>query len=331
MNAALWQSDWAVFGGLVAAEVALIAAVAWLVQARMKTAFARSMVWQAALLAVIAVTLGELAGAGPALVRNLRAEGAMKAPPVVAAEPALIPPLAPEGMTPIEGGNSLIRELVAQKLAEKEDALEPASDIGALPASAPAPVAADQTSFPMEWAWGIGSLALLTLLGMRRAGFWLCSLRFEKADCPRLLARIKAVAERLGMRSAARALTSKRLATPIAFGLLRPTVGLPDDFEAANIDARKDAMLAHELAHLRARDPWWHLGADLMVALFWWHPIAWWIARQLKQASESAADEASACVENSPEALAECLVDFGKQFANGAPANAIGMAGDGYR
>ena len=329
MNAALWQSDWAVFGGLVAAEAALIGAVAWLVQARMKTAFARSLVWQSALLAVFAVTMVELAGAGPALLRSLRAEVAVEAPPVVEAEPALIPPLATEGMMRVEGGNPLIRELVAQKLAEKEAALEPGLEIGAQPTAAP--VATVQPRIPIEWAWGAGTLALLALLGLRRAGFWLCSLRFKKTDCPQLLARIRAVAERLGMRSVARALTSKRLATPVAFGLLRPTVGLPDDFESANTDARKDAMLAHELAHLRARDPWWHLGADLMVALFWWHPIAWWIARQLKQASETAADEASACVENGPEALAECLVDFGKQFAKGSPANAIGMAGDGYR
>jgi len=329
MNSAFWQSDWAVFGGLVAAEVALIGAVAWLVQARMKTASARSLVWQSALLAVFAVTMGELAGAGPALVRSLHAEVAVEAPPVVEAEPALIPPLATVGMVRVEGGNPLIRELVAQKLAEKEAALEPGLEIGAQPTAAP--VATVQPRIPIEWAWGAGTLALLALLGLRRAGFWFCSLRFKKTDCPQLLARIRAVAERLGMRSVARALTSKRLATPVAFGLLRPTVGLPDDFESANTDARKDAMLAHELAHLHARDTWWHLGADLMVALFWWHPIAWWIARRLKQASESAADEASACIENGPEALAECLVDFGKQFADRSPANAIGMAGDGYR
>ena len=49
--------------------------------------------------------------------------------------------------------------------------------------------------------------------------------------------------------------------------------------------------LAHELAHLAARDPFWCLVADGAAAMLWWHPAVWWLRRQSQLASELAADE----------------------------------------
>jgi hypothetical protein len=71
MSGAWWQSDWAVVVALLACEAALIGCVAWLAQRKMRSARRRLIVWQSALLAVFAVAVGELAGAGPALVKAL--------------------------------------------------------------------------------------------------------------------------------------------------------------------------------------------------------------------------------------------------------------------
>ena len=51
-----------------------------------------------------------------------------------------------------------------------------------------------------------------------------------------------------------RVVESTRLASPIAFGLLKPTVGLPRDFRVRFNEEKRDVMLAHELAHLRRHD-----------------------------------------------------------------------------
>jgi type II secretory pathway component GspD/PulD (secretin) len=193
----------------------------------------------------------------------------------------------------------------------------------------PTPPKASQ-SMTLGWVWLIGSASLLCLIAGRRVCFWFCSLRFKRVNCPQLRERLETVARRLDVKSRIDLRISHRLTTPAAYGLMRLTVGLPEDFESENSVERQEALLAHELAHLRAGDPWWHLGADLLTAALWWQPLVWWIAGSIKSASESAADEASLCVENGPEALAECLVEFGKRLTPRSAASAIGMAGSGY-
>ena len=102
--------------------------------------------------------------------------------------------------------------------------------------------------------------------------------------------------------------------SPMAFGLLCPTLGLPPDFETAYSAAEQDAVLAHELAHLAAGDPRWFLLADFATAILWWHPLVWWVRRLLHLTAELAADEETALVPDGPDALAKCLVTLGKKM-----------------
>ena len=129
-----------------------------------------------------------------------------------------------------------------------------------------------------------------------------------------LAEKVQALARALGIRRRVRVIESARLTSPIAFGLLRPTVGLPPDFAIRFNPAKQDAMLAHELAHLAAHDPFWCLLADAATVVLWWHPGVWWLRRQLHLASEMAADEASLLVADGPQVLAECLVELGARL-----------------
>ena len=324
MSGAWWQSDWAVVVALLACEAALIGCVAWFAQRRMRSARRRLIVWQSAMLAVFAVAVGELAGAGPALVKALSQD---------TPEPWAPQAEVSTGVAIVTEEKPLIRELVEQRLRENQSANPPQlqlqfEEMESL-APVPTPPKASQ-SMTLGWVWLIGSASLLCLIAGRRVCFWFCSLRFKRVNCPQLRERLETVARRLGVKSRIDLRISHRLTTPAAYGLMRLTVGLPEGFESENSVERQDALLAHELAHLRAADPWWHLGADLLTAALWWQPLVWWIAGSMKSASESAADEASLCVENGPEALAECLVEFGKRLTPRSAASAIGMAGSGY-
>jgi beta-lactamase regulating signal transducer with metallopeptidase domain/tetratricopeptide (TPR) repeat protein len=324
MSGAWWQSDWAVVVALLACEAALIGCVAWLAQRKMRSARRRLIVWQSALLAVFAVAVGELAGVGPSLVKALSQD---------TPEPWAPQAEVSTGVAIVTEEKPLIRELVEQRLRESQSANPPQlqlqfEEMESL-APVPTPPKASQ-SMTLGWVWLIGSASLLCLIAGRRVCFWFCSLRFKRVNCPQLRERLETVARRLGVKSRIDLRISHRLTTPAAYGLMRLTVGLPEDFESENSVERQEALLAHELAHLRAGDPWWHLGADLLTAALWWQPLVWWIAGSMKSASESAADEASLCVENGPEALAECLVEFGKRLTPRSAASAIGMAGSGY-
>jgi beta-lactamase regulating signal transducer with metallopeptidase domain len=142
-----------------------------------------------------------------------------------------------------------------------------------------------------------------------------------------LLLRVSELARGLRFSRRVRLIESGRLASPIAFGLLRPTIGLPRDFVARFDPEKRDVMLAHELAHLASHDPFWCLLADAASALLWWHPCVWWMRRQLHLASELAADEASLLVVDGPRVLAECLVELGGQLAGPRLVAPLGISG----
>jgi hypothetical protein len=109
--------------------------------------------------------------------------------------------------------------------------------------------------------------------------------------------------------------------------MILPTVGLPERFQARFAPTKQEAMLAHELAHLAARDPFWFLLADLAAAFLWWHPAVWWLRRQFQLVSEMAADDASALVAEGPRGLAECLVELGSHLTSPRLRAALPAAG----
>ncbi len=131
--------------------------------------------------------------------------------------------------------------------------------------------------------------------------------------------------------SGLRAQNWKGLRGPVAFGIFRPTIALPRDFSERYSIGERHVMLAHEMAHLAARDPFWFLISDAVIALAWWHPVVWWARRKLNVASEVCADEASALVPGGPTALAECLVRFGRELTDSRWTQSLGVGGNGLK
>ena len=130
-----------------------------------------------------------------------------------------------------------------------------------------------------------------------------------------------AIALRLGMRDAPRVLMSDRVVTPMAGGLLRPTVFVPPDACAWDAE-RRDIVLAHEIAHLAGNDPLRQIVARVVLAIYWFHPLAWLAARQAEAAREQACDEAVIALGTRPSTYARVLLDF----ADGMPAASPAIA-----
>ncbi len=78
------------------------------------------------------------------------------------------------------------------------------------------------------------------------------------------------------------------LAAPVTFG---STVLLPADYLAWS-DAKRRAVITHELAHVKARDCRIQWLAALHVCCFWFNPIAWWLKRRLAELAELVSDDA---------------------------------------
>ena len=70
----------------------------------------------------------------------------------------------------------------------------------------------------------------------------------------------------------------------------RPRLVLPIDLWARLDPEGRDALLLHELAHLRRRDHWVRLLEAIATGLYWWHPALWWARRGLHEAEETCCD-----------------------------------------
>src|SRR5215475_8868428 len=84
-------------------------------------------------------------------------------------------------------------------------------------------------------------------------------------------------------------LTSASCSSPITVGWVHAMTILPEgwqDWEPAKLDA----VLTHESEHARRYDPLVQWLALLNRALFWFHPLAWWLERRLAALSEEACD-----------------------------------------
>ncbi len=81
--------------------------------------------------------------------------------------------------------------------------------------------------------------------------------------------------------------------------------------------AKVQAVLAHELAHARRRDPLIALLAAVNQCVFWFHPLAWWLQRQLAVLAEHAADDAALAVSFDTQAYARLLLETAAALKNG--------------
>jgi len=85
-------------------------------------------------------------------------------------------------------------------------------------------------------------------------------------------------------------LVSAHIATPLTWGVRRPVILLPAALLSGD-PAVVESALRHEQAHIARRDWLWHLLAEVVCALCWFQPGAWWLRRQLRAESERACDD----------------------------------------
>lgn len=161
-----------------------------------------------------------------------------------------------------------------------------------------------------EWSWRGLALAIYGLV----ACALLLRLVFGTLRARRLVRQSVLTAGRL---------TNAGCASPVTVGWLRPIVILPHGWRDWS-PAKLDAVLAHEHAHARRRDPLVQWLALLNRALFWFHPASWWAARRLTESAEQACDEAVLARGHDPQDYSEYLLDMARAVGRGAHANLAG-------
>ncbi len=293
-------SFWITLTGRLAVEAGLLVALAAAAQPWVATPWRRRALWQAALLGIALAWAAELGGWRQEVLRRWP-ESRPKAQVMVRTTTEAIPAfdVAPVVVTPP-------------------------------PARTSQPITVPKAVWWPLRVWAVGTI----LLGLRalsvRVWLLMTALRRSRVGDPRVLARVEALRDRVGL-NRVRVVSWPGLRSPIAFGWLVPTIALPTDFTVRFEDEAQEAILAHELAHLSARDPLWLGVADAVLALAWWHPAVWWSRHQLRAACESAADDASALIPGGRVRLAELLVVLGRDLVSPGWTRGLGVAGDGFK
>ena len=121
-------------------------------------------------------------------------------------------------------------------------------------------------------------------------------------------------------------LTSSLCAAPVTVGFLHPKLILPAQWKQWP-RAQLDAVLMHEGEHARRRHPLIQWVALLNRALFWFHPLAWWLEFHLSTLAEEACDSVVLAQGHDPRAYSEYLIDIACSVKkSGMRLNIAGLA-----
>lgn len=101
---------------------------------------------------------------------------------------------------------------------------------------------------------------------------------------------------------------------PGVFGIFRPVLLLPEGILERLSPSQLRAILAHELCHVRRRDNFAAAVHMSVEALFWFHPLAWWIGLRLMEERERACDEEVLRNAAEPEVYAEGILNVCKFY-----------------
>jgi beta-lactamase regulating signal transducer with metallopeptidase domain len=98
---------------------------------------------------------------------------------------------------------------------------------------------------------------------------------------------------RLGIARPVRLLRSAGVRVPLVLGWFRPAIIVPvgEGDTGPTPESRIDAVLLHELAHLRRGDDGWNLLQQFVRVMYWPHPLSWPIERIIADVREQACDD----------------------------------------
>lgn len=114
---------------------------------------------------------------------------------------------------------------------------------------------------------------------------------------------------------------------PGVFGIFRPVLLLPEWIEERLSDEQMQAIVAHEMCHVRRRDNLTFVVHMVVEALFWFHPAVWWIGARLIDERECACDEAVVQAGGKAEVYAEGILNVCKFYIESPLACASGVTG----
>jgi uncharacterized protein (TIGR03435 family) len=146
---------------------------------------------------------------------------------------------------------------------------------------------------------------------------WFCGILLGIFFWFRLLQQIRttmAAATPLDLSLPIPVLSSTARLEPGVFGILKPVLILPAGIAERLTTAQLEAVLTHELCHVRRNDNLTATVHMVVETIFWFHPVVWWIRRQLIAERERACDEQVVQSVDDRQAYAEGILNVCKLY-----------------
>ncbi|MDQ3482854.1 MAG: HEAT repeat domain-containing protein, partial [Pseudomonadota bacterium] len=200
---------------------------------------------------------------------------------------------------------------------------------GGFATAAPSAAVAAQSALAFDWNAVALGLYLLPAVALH-AGLALSLVRLRQLygralvlEDAHWLTALAAAQNRLGVKHGTALLISDEVNSPISWGVVRPVIMIDPAARASGSQA--EAIIAHELAHVNRLDWLKLIIARVVVALFWFNPLVWVLARRSHQLREEAADDAVLNTRLATSDYADLLITA-VRHSNARPLVANGVA-----
>ncbi len=219
---------------------------------------------------------------------------------------------------------------------------EPANaDDGEVVAAIASGVAGDQAGKATQIGWGscasiatliylAGALIMLARLAIGVYGGGRLRRRSSPTDDPETVAVIARCARTLGLQFSPAVAYCQQIAIPTVIGALRPTILLPLSMASGLTPKQLEAILAHELAHIRRYDYLANLIQRLIEAMLFFHPAVWLMSRRIRIERERCCDDLVLATGTEPLSYADSLlkaVELGRASQGNVPAEPLVAVG----
>jgi bla regulator protein blaR1 len=166
--------------------------------------------------------------------------------------------------------------------------------------------------------WLCGFVAVLSLRWWRWRRFSAAIRGAVAVSQGREVDALRRLEQIAGVRTPIRLLFSQGSVEPGIFGIVQPALIWPAGISQHLADAHLEAIITHEVWHVRRRD---NLAAAVQMvveAIFWFHPLVWWLGARLIEERERACDEEVLQLGNPPQVYAESILKT-CEFCVGSP------------
>jgi beta-lactamase regulating signal transducer with metallopeptidase domain len=159
-------------------------------------------------------------------------------------------------------------------------------------------------------AWFLG----VVLLSLRPAAGFVLVERLRRRQAKPIAAELRvrclALERRLGITRVIQYFESRDLETPAAVGWFRPVIFLPLSAITGLSPGQLDAVITHELAHIKRLDSFVNLFQIAAETLLFYHPAVWWLSKRIRAERENCCDDVALSVCADPAAYARALASM---------------------